>query len=232
MLCAKKISATLVLACLFLFYFYHAQAQSTESPKGSKEALTIVRDLEDPSKKAEWPKIAKQIISIHDPKAKPALKRLFNHEETYVRWEAASKFRQLVDDRDVPIILEMTKNKDKIVRVEAIHAMQNLQNIEFGDELIALLNDPAYNVRRTAAKALGYKKISRAVPYLEKALTDGEQLANLHYTEPGRYSNELGVCEEIYIALYILTGKKYDFKGKTISIEQTAERQKRFPTFY
>jgi len=200
--------------------------------QGSDEALTVVRDLEDKTKKDQWPKIAKQIIHIHDPKAKPYLKRLFNHENMDVRWEAAGKFRQLVDENDVPTILEMTKNKDEIVRAEAINAMQNLKNIEFGDELIDLLNDPDYNVRRHAAKALGYKKISRAVPYLEKAIKDSElRDENPNLGNNGR-ADELEVREEAYIALYILTGNKYDFKGKSTRIERKAEEQKQFPTFY
>lgn len=200
--------------------------------QGSEEALTIIRDLEDKSKKDKWPKIAKQIIHIRGRNAKPYLKKLFNHEKTYVRWEAADKFRAMVDESDVPSIIEMSKNQDSIIRVEAIHAMQNLKNIEFGDELIAMLSDPAYNVRRTAAKAVGYKKISRAVPYLEKALKDAEQRVNSHSTGSNDYNNELRVCQESYIALYILTGKKYDYKGKTSIIEWKAERQKEHPTIY
>lgn len=200
--------------------------------QGSEEALTVVRDLEDRNKKDQWPKIAKQIIHIHDPKAKPYLKRLLNHEQSYVRWEAADKFRALVDEKDIPTIIEMTKNKDKIIRAEAINAMQNLKNIEFEDELIALLNDPAYNVRRHAAKALGYKKISRAVPYLEKAIKDSELRDDNPLLGNNDKSNELGVREEAYIALYILTGKNYDFKGKRAGIEREAERQKDHPTFY
>jgi HEAT repeat protein len=184
--------------------------------QGSDEALTVVRDLEDKTKKDQWPKIAKQIIHIHDPKTKPYLKRLFNHEKSYVRWEAAGKFRAMVDENDVPTILEMTKNKDEIIRAEAINAMQNLKNMEFGDELIALLNDPDDNVRRHAAKALGYKKITRAVPYLEKTLKD----------------SEIRVREESFIALYILTGKMYEYQGRTEIMEWAAEQQRKSPTFY
>ena len=198
--------------------------------QGTEEAFTIVRDLEDESKKDKWPKIAKQIIHIREPKAKPHLKRLFNHERSYVRWESAGKFSQLVDENDVPSILEMTRNKDAVVRAEGINAMQRLKNVEFGDELIALLNDPDYNVRRHAAKALGYKKISRAVPYLEKAIKDSELRAEKPIGGNGR-ADELDVREEAYIALYILTGNKYDFKGKSAEIERRAEKQKRSPTF-
>jgi HEAT repeat protein len=200
--------------------------------QGSDEALTIVRDLGDKNKKDKWPKIAKQIIHIHDPKAKPQLKSLFNHEVMHVRWESAAKFRQLVDENDVAEIIEMTKNPDDIVRVEAIHAMKNLKNIEFGDELISLLNDPAYIVRLTAAKAIGYKHILRAVPYLEKAIRDSETRFEGRRAGKNEYQNELGVREEAYIALYILTGKKYDYDGKTARIERKAEEQKSFPTFY
>jgi len=184
--------------------------------QGSEEALAVVRDLEDKNKKDQWPKIAKQIIHIKDKKAKPQLKKLFNHDKTYVRWEAAAKFRALADESDVSTIIEMAKNQDHIVRSEAIDAMKKLKNIEFEDELMALLNDGDTFVRTMAAKALGYRRIAKAVPYLEKTIND----------------RELRVREESYIALYILTGKKYEYKGKTVSIEREAERQKAHPSFY
>jgi HEAT repeat protein len=200
--------------------------------QGSEEALTVVRDLEDKTKKDQWPKIAKQIIHIHDPKAKPYLKRLFSHEKSYVRWEAAGKFRAMVDENDVPTIIEMTNNKDHIIRSEAIDAMKNLKNIEFGDELIALLNDPDYLVRLSAAKALGYKKVTRAVPYLEKTIKDSEARAENPNSGNNGRSNELRVRQEAFIALYILTGKLYDYQGRSDIWDREAERQRIAPSFY
>ncbi len=191
--------------------------------QGSSEAMNVIRDLQDKSKKAQWPKIAKQIIHIKDRNAKPYLRQLFNHEQTYVRWEAADKFRAMADETDAPAILEMSNNQDDIIRAEAIHAMQKIKGIEFGDELIALLSDPAYNVRREAAKALGYKKIARAVPALEKALKDCEQRANSHVVGTNKYNDEIEVCDESYIALYKLTGKKYNYKGIRPIIEWKAD---------
>jgi HEAT repeat protein len=125
--------------------------------RGVEEALTVVRDLEDKSKKDQWPQIAKQIIHINNPAAKESVKRLMNHEARYVRWEAVGKFRALADESDVSAIVEMAGNSDEIIRAEAIHAMKKLKNVEFGDELMALLSDPADNVRPSAAKAIGYK---------------------------------------------------------------------------
>ena len=199
--------------------------------QGSDEALTIVRDLEDKRKKDNWPKIAKQIINIRDPKAKPHLKRLLNHEQDYIRWEAASRLMALADETDAPAIIEMSKNKDNSVRTQAIYAMQKLKNIEFGDELIAMLNDWSPLVRSRAAKALGYKKIERAVPNLEKAIKDSE-LRDENISGSGEKKEELRVREEAFIALYILTGKKYNYKGKTDRIDAIAEDQKMTPSFY
>jgi HEAT repeat protein len=183
---------------------------------GLEESVRVVQDLQDKSKSDQWPKIAKQIIHIKNPEVKLQLIKLFNHEVKDVRWEAAGKFRALVNEGDVQTIIEMTRSKDDIVRTEAIHAMQNLKNIEFGDELIVLLDDPEPNVRRGAAKALGYKKITKAVPYLEKTIKD----------------NNLRVREEAFIALYILTGKKYNYEGRTGVMERKAEREKLQPSFY
>ena len=194
--------------------------------QGSDEAQTVIRDLQDKSKKDQWPKIAKQIIHIKDRNAKPYLKQLLNHENMDIRWEAADRFRAMVDENDVPAIIEMTKNSDRIVRAEGIHAMVNLKTFEFSNELIALLNDSAANVRREAAKAIGDKKITRATSALEQTLKDCEQRANSHSAGTLQYNTEISVCNETYITLYILTGKKYDFKGKTTTTEWRAEQQK------
>jgi hypothetical protein len=200
--------------------------------QGLQEALTIVSDLEDKSKKDQWPNIAKQIIHIRNPEAKESVKRLLNHEARYVRWEAAGKLRALADENDIPTIIEMTKNNDEIIRAESIHAMKKLKNVEFGDELIALLNDSADNVRRNAAKAIGYKKIARAVPNLEKAIQDSESRVSGAKVGKNVQQDELAVREECFIALYVLTDKKYDFKGKTARVESRAEKQKKSPSFF
>jgi HEAT repeat protein len=203
--------------------------------QGSDEALTIVRDLEDMSKKDKWPRIAKQIINIRDPKAKPHLKRLLNHKQDYIRWEAASRLMTLADETDAPVIIEMSKNQDESVRSHAVYAMQKLKKSEFADELIGLLNDRRPNVRRAAAKALGYKKIEISVPYLEKAIKDSEAIEDAILKRGYGKTDAIGelqVREEAFIALYILTGKKYDYKGKTSRIDAIAERQKKAPSFY
>ncbi len=188
--------------------------------------MNVIRDLEDPSKKDKWPKIAKQIIHIKDRNAKPYLKRLFNHEENYVRWEAADKFRAMVDENDIPVIIEMTKHSDHIMRAEGIHAMVNIRAFEFRDELMELLNDPAHNVRREAAKAIGIKNIVKLVPTLENALRDCERRADKYATGSNRFDDEKSVCDEVYIALYLLTDKKYEFKGKNETTEQKASLRK------
>lgn len=184
---------------------------------GLDEAKKVIQDLEDKSKTDKWPKIAKQIISIKDPKAKPYLKRLFNHEKDYVREESATAFIKLVDENDIEDIVHMSKNSNEGVRFSSIDAMKKINDPKFITVLFDLLiNDKIYIVRSNAAKALGYKKITSAVPYLEKTLND----------------KEFEVRREAFIALYILTGKKYDFKGRDSATDQQAENQKKNPTFY
>lgn len=184
---------------------------------GLDEAVKVMQDLEDKGKKDKWPKIAKQIILIKDPKAKPYLKKLFSHEKYYVRQQSATAFGLLANENDVSDVLEMAKNKDEYVRFSSIDAMKKINDPKFITVLFDLLiNDKIYIVRSNAAKALGYKKITSAVPYLDKALND----------------KEFEVRREAFIALYILTGKKYDFKGWDSATDQQAENQKKNPTFY
>ena len=69
----------------------------------------------------------------------------------------------------------MAKNKDEYVRFSSIDAMKKINDPKFITVLFDLLiNDKIYIVRSNAAKALGYKKITSAVPYLDKALNDKE----------------------------------------------------------
>lgn len=200
--------------------------------QGQDEALKVIRDLQDPSKKAKWPKIAKQIIHIRDHSAKPYLKELLNHEDMDVRWEAAAKLRSMAGADDVLTILEMAKNPDQCIRTEAIFAMQKIQALDFAEELIALLKDPSYLVRLYAAHALGYKRVVQAVPALEEAIKRSEERdAELERCRTCQM-DELRVREEAFIALYRLTGKKYDYRGKLPHIEQRAEMEKDHPSFY
>lgn len=184
---------------------------------GLDEAIQVIKDLEDKNKKDQWPKIAKQIINIKNPGAKSYLKNLMSHEKDYVRAESAMVFANIANETDVADIAEMTQSKDWFVRCKAIDVIKKLRNQALDDILInLLLNDPHRSPRSDAAKALGYKKISKAVPYLEKALND----------------KDLWVRQEAFIALYILTDNKYDFKGRDVVIEQKAEREKLHPSFY
>ncbi|MFH0875829.1 MAG: HEAT repeat domain-containing protein [archaeon] len=184
---------------------------------GLDEAKQVVQDLEDVKKKDKWSKIAKQIIMIKNPEAKPYLKELFNHEKDYVRQESAGAYCALVTDNDMEDIIKMSKNNDWFVRSRSIDAMKRLSTKTYEDVLINLLEkDPHRRVRANAAKALGYKKIINAIPYLEKSLKD------IDYE----------VRKESFVALYILTGKKYDFAGRDSAIDQQAEWQKKHPTFH
>jgi HEAT repeat protein len=199
--------------------------------QGLDEAIKVVQDLEDKSKKDKWNKLAMQLKPMRVRGVKPYLKRLFDHEVDYVREEAAAAFVNMVDKNDSDYLLEMIKHKDDSVRGSAIHGMMVLRDAKFDDVLIyVLLNDKEWLPRAKAARALGYNKVQKAVPDLEKALRDSEQRAS----HPAKFGDreELYVCQESYIALYVLTGKKYDFKGKDSVLDRQAERQKDRPSFY
>lgn len=183
---------------------------------GLDEAKEVIQDLLDVGKKDKWPKLARQINEIKDPGAKPYLKKLFNHENSYIKTGAAATYSMLVGKSDKGDIIAMAKNTDASIRCSAIDAMKKIRDDDFAEVLIALLKDPEYLVRLYAAKAIGYKKITKAIPYLEKVLND----------------ENLRVRQESFIALYILTGKKYAFIGRDLSIEQQAEIQKKAPSFY
>jgi HEAT repeat protein len=182
---------------------------------GLDEANKVAQDLDDKSKKDKWPKIAKQIILIKNPDAKPQLKKLFNHEQDYVRGEAAAAFSAMAEEKDKDDILEMAKNPDWAVRCSAIDAMKHLAD-SFHQILVNLLKDPEHIVRLYAAKALGYKNDKEAIPFLEIALKD----------------ENLRVRQEAFIALYLIADKKNDFIGRTPAIDRQAEIQKRHPTFH
>ena len=125
-------------------------------------------------------------------------------------------FSNLVDADDVNTIIEMSQNSDWTVRSFAIDSMERLPGNSFDDLLINILqNDPHSTLRSGAARAIGYKQIKKAVPFLENALKD----------------KDLYVRQNAFIALYILTDKKYNFDGKTSVIEKKAEREKQNPSF-
>ncbi|MBU2574634.1 MAG: HEAT repeat domain-containing protein [Elusimicrobia bacterium] len=184
---------------------------------GLDEAKRVVRDLDDNNNKDKWVKISKQLLHMKDPRIKPELKKLFSHDNHFVRVWASMAFARLADSSDVMSTIEMSKNPEWNVRVAAIDMMKKLRAKEFEDVLINLLNNDSHRVvRLSAAKAIGYKKVTTAVPHLEKALKD----------------KEIMVREEVYIALYVLTGKKYPCEGKTPLTERRAEHEKQHPSFY
>lgn len=184
---------------------------------GLDEAKRVVRDLDDNNYKGRWVKISDQLLYMKDPGIKPELKKLFSHDDHFVRTRASMAFARLANDGDTISVLEMTKNPDWNVRVDAIDMMKKLRAKEFEDVLIDLLNNDSHRVvRLSAAKAIGYKKVAKAVPHLEKALND----------------KEIMVREEVYIALYVLTGKKYPCEGKTPLTERRADHEKEHPSFY
>lgn len=183
---------------------------------GIDEARKVVQDLEDKGKKDKWAKIAKQIVLIKNPEAKPHLKKLFNHEQDYVREQSAGVFFNLATKEDLNEIKAMATNSHSEIRYGAIQIMKKIKDKSFDDSLISLLTDSEYSVRRAAAKAVGYNKIDKAIPGLEKTLSD----------------SKFEVRKEVFIALYILTGKKYDFFGRNSAVDQQAEIQKQRPSFH
>ncbi len=184
---------------------------------GLDEAIQIVTDLEDKSKKDKWKKITNQLINIRDPQAKPYLKKLFNHEDEDVRGQAAIAFTNMVSNNDVDVLVEITNHRDYKVRSRAVYGMMRLKDVPFDDILINVLRyDPDNLPRAKAARALGYKMVSKSVPYLEKALNDED-----YY-----------VRRESFISLYVLTGKKYDFNGRNQSTDRAAEEQSKYPSIY
>lgn len=184
---------------------------------GLEEAKRVVRDLDDNSNKDIWGKMSKQLLYVKDPGVKSELKKIFSHGDAPVRLRASMAFARLADDGDTVTVLEMAENPDWNIRVAAIDMMKKLHAKEFEDVLISLLSNDSHRVvRLSAAKAIGYKKVSKAVPHLEKALDDKEVM----------------VRSEAYVALYALTGKKYPYEGRNPLTERKAEHEKDHPSFY
>lgn len=142
-----------------------------------QEVLLIIERLEDKENRHQWPRIARDLLLIQDPGVKPQLKRLVRHESAFVRHQASGAFSRLADSRDLQDVLEMSQNPDWSVRSSAVDAMKKIPSSETEEALARLLTgDPHRIVRANAARALGRLRGPRAVPFLQKALSDEEAL--------------------------------------------------------
>jgi HEAT repeat protein len=217
------------------FQYYASEALAQIGDKSAKEELreraskgeevnyggmvedetdAIFKDLQDETKKDKWGKLAKQLIHIRSPRTKLALRKLFDHKSDFVRNTASMAFFNMVTKDDANDLVELVKHRDFVVRTDAVKAMMYLRDVPFDDVLLdVLVNDRDGLVRSKAARALGMKKVQKAVPYLENALNDEDYYVRL----------------EAFISLYVLTDKKYDFKGRNENADYLAEQQKKFP---
>ena len=71
---------------------------------------------------------------------------------------------------------------------------------------------------RAAAKALGYKKIERAVPYLEKAIKDSEAIEDAHI--------EVGVTEKPMLSANYKFVKKHSLHYISLQEKNMIIREK------
>ncbi len=200
------------------FEYYASQALSTityDADKASAKVEALYKNLLDESKKDQWGKDIRQLTRTASPRTKSILKKLFDHPNDNVRYQASNAFFNRVTKDDADDLIQLTKHPDDIVRADAVKGMMTLDGISFDFVLIdVLVNDPAGIARAKAARALGMKKIEKCVPYLINALRDKDYYVRL----------------EAFIALYVLTDKKYEFNGREAGADYLAEKQKRSPT--
>ncbi|MFA6030885.1 MAG: HEAT repeat domain-containing protein [Elusimicrobiota bacterium] len=172
----------------------------------------MVRDLEDQTLQAKWPELAQQMIRIHDKRAKPYLLKLTQHEDFYVGNYAARAFVNLVEEGDFVALKGMTRNPNPSVRSCSIRGIGKIQSSAYDDILVEMLREDAdENVRAEAADELGRKNVRKAIPDLKNALK----------------SKDLRIRANAFVALYLLTGTKFDFEGRSARDDDRAEQEVR-----
>lgn len=74
--------------------------------------------------------------------------------------------------KSLPFLYQCLEEGDEDIRIAAIHAIKNINDVSSCDELIPLLEDPIGHIRRASANALGEMKYFEAVPLLLYTMAD------------------------------------------------------------
>jgi len=179
-------------------YFSPADQASSMSLDEVKDLTKVLRD---PKKKDKWVRAAKKIINIKKPEAKPYLKELMQHEDDFVRDQAMNEYAMLVDVEDADFILEMARDKSWETRGAAAYiSMTLVDDPRQVPVLIEMLKDEKVSVRDAAIRALGFKRLREAVPFLEQLLSD--------LISKDQDGHTRATAAE---ALYSITGNKYEW---------------------
>lgn len=110
---------------------------------------------------------------IGDPGAIEAIRPLLEDEDTGVRSEAIKTLGILGDKTSIDHFANiLQRHPDPWARYDAAGALGNIKDIRAVEPLLAALNDPAAQVRRTVASALSHLGDLRAVEPLIKQLRD------------------------------------------------------------
>jgi len=161
-----------------------------------EEVRELTKNLQDPSKKKQWGRLAGKIIDIRIKTAKPYLRELMDHPEDYIRWEATDAFCRLADVEDADFLLDMATDKERNRRaVVAYTAMPLVDDPRQIPLLLEMLKDKWGSVQEGAFRALASKRAQEAVPALEAILRSGAKSTRAQAAE----------------ALTVITGKEYDY---------------------
>ncbi|MEA5609340.1 HEAT repeat domain-containing protein [Nodularia spumigena] len=96
-------------------------------------------------------------------KAIPGLIKLLEHEDSDVRWSAASALGEIKSEAAIPGLIKLLEHEDSSVRWSAASALGKIKSEAAIPGLIKLLEDEDSSVRRSAASALGKIKSEAAI---------------------------------------------------------------------
>ena len=116
-------------------------------------------------------------------KTLPLIHEALNDENPWTRTSAVRVLITLEDRLCIPKLVELLKDPQTRVRVEAIRALKWFNAVEAQDELLTMLDDSRQKVCAMAASVFGQFKSRRALPKLFERFENGKPLLRLAIME-------------------------------------------------
>ncbi len=143
-------------------------------------------------------------------------------EETTVRNAICFSLGEIGDVEAIPVLKRcLADRKNFLLRKSALEALSKFPSLAMNDILIESLRDPHWQIRYTACKSLGERKVEKAFPNLRyKALKDPEDKINkVAFEAIGDIDSS--ECRDFLKEVY--TQKSYTERQKTYAIEKLIE---------
>jgi hypothetical protein len=135
----------------------------------------IMKDVDDPAVPSpEKESIIGYLASALGHKTISRYQLLMHHKNVFVSKTAAEAIARVAEPGDEPLILQMLKDENPVLRKEAISALRNIWDDKYAPVVIAALkSDPDDAVRSRAAECLGTRRVCAADSALRSAMKDG-----------------------------------------------------------